>query len=88
VLKSGRSYIFEFKNTTPHAHPIHIHGHTFEVLNSSLRHLPPFRADTVLLLPNERIEVGLVAGEPGKWMFHCHILEHQEAGMMGYIVVV
>jgi FtsP/CotA-like multicopper oxidase with cupredoxin domain len=41
-----------------------------------------------LLRPNERIEVGLVAGEPGKWMFHCHIIEHQEAGMMGYITVV
>jgi FtsP/CotA-like multicopper oxidase with cupredoxin domain len=88
VLKSGQSYVFELKNLTPHAHPIHIHGHTFEVLKSNLRHLPAFRADTVLLLPKERIEVGLVAGEPGKWMFHCHILEHQEAGMMGYITVV
>jgi len=88
VLKSGQSYIFELINRTPHSHPIHIHGHTFEVLNSNRRHLPPFRADTVLLLPKERIEVGLVAGEPGKWMFHCHILEHQEAGMMGYITVV
>jgi FtsP/CotA-like multicopper oxidase with cupredoxin domain len=89
VLKSGQSYIFELNNVTPHSHPIHIHGHTFEVLKSSLRrHMPQFRADTVLLLPNERIEVGLVAGEPGKWMFHCHIIEHQEAGMMGYITVV
>lgn len=88
VLKAGRSYIFELKNTTPRAHPIHIHGHTFEVLNSSVRRIPRVRCDTVLLLPNERIEVGLVAGDPGKWMFHCHILEHQEAGMMGYIEVV
>lgn len=88
VLKSGQSYVFELKNVTPHAHPIHIHGHTFEVLKSSFKNLPPFRADTVLLRPNERIDVGLVAGEPGKWMLHCHILEHQESGMMGYITVV
>ncbi|RUO99769.1 multicopper oxidase family protein [Hyphomicrobium sp.] len=88
VLKAGQSYIFELNNTTPRAHPIHIHGHTFEVLNSSKRDLPRFRCDTILLIPNERIQVGLVAGEPGKWMFHCHILEHQEAGMMGYIEVV
>ncbi len=88
VLKSGQSYIFELDNTTPRSHPIHIHGHTFEVLNSSKRKLPRFRCDTVLLIPNERIQVGLVAGLPGKWMFHCHILEHQEAGMMGYIEVV
>ena len=86
-LKAGQSYIFELQNLTPHAHPIHIHGHTFEVLSSSLRKLPSFRADTVLLLPKERIEVALVAGSPGKWMFHCHILEHQETGMMGYFDV-
>lgn len=87
VLKSGRSYVLELKNLTPNAHPIHIHGHMFEVLGSNIRHLPRFRADTVLLLPKERIEVGLVAGDPGKWMFHCHIIEHQETGMMGYVVV-
>jgi FtsP/CotA-like multicopper oxidase with cupredoxin domain len=86
-LKAGQSYIFELQNLTPHAHPIHIHGHTFEVLNSNLRKLQAFRADTVLLLPKERIEVALVAGSPGKWMFHCHILEHQETGMMGYVDV-
>jgi FtsP/CotA-like multicopper oxidase with cupredoxin domain len=63
-------------------------SYIFEVLNSSKRKLPRFRCDTVLLIPNERIQVGLVAGIPGKWMFHCHILEHQEAGMMGYIEVV
>jgi FtsP/CotA-like multicopper oxidase with cupredoxin domain len=87
VLKSGQSYIFDLENTTPHSHPIHIHGHTFEVMNSSLRHLPPHRADTVLLRPNERVQAALVAGQPGKWMFHCHIIDHQEAGMMGYIEV-
>ncbi len=86
-LQSGKSYIFELQNLTPHAHPIHIHGHTFEVLTSNLRKLPPFRADTVLVLPKERIEVALVAGSPGKWMLHCHILEHQETGMMGYVEV-
>ena len=87
ALKSGKTYIFELHNLTPHAHPIHIHGHTFDVLNSSLRKLPPHRADTVFLIPKERMEVAFVAGLPGRWMFHCHILEHQETGMMGYIDV-
>ena len=86
-LKRGQSYIFELKNLTPHAHPIHIHGHTFEVLTSNLRKLPPHRADTVLILPKERVEVALVADNPGNWMLHCHILEHQETGMMGYVNV-
>lgn len=88
VMKSGQSYVFDLQNTTSNSHPIHIHGHTFEVLKSSIRHVLPHRADTVLLRPNERVQVGIVAGEPGKWMFHCHIIDHQEAGMMGYIEVV
>ena len=49
--------------------------------------LPPHKADTVALLPRERIEVAFVADNPGLWMFHCHILEHQETGMMGYLKV-
>jgi FtsP/CotA-like multicopper oxidase with cupredoxin domain len=88
VLKSGESYIFDLQNTTPDSHPIHIHGHTFEILSSNKPHVPPHRADTVLLRPNERIQAGVVGGAPGKWMFHCHIIDHQEAGMMGYIEVV
>ncbi|MFN0218515.1 MAG: multicopper oxidase family protein [Hyphomicrobium sp.] len=86
-LKLGSSYIFELENRTPHAHPIHIHGHTFEVMSSNLRELIRHRADTVLLVPKERIEVAFVADNPGRWMFHCHILEHQETGMMGYLDV-
>ena len=88
TLKAGGSYIFALKNLTAHAHPIHIHGHTFEVLSSSLRKLPRHRADTVLVLPRETIEVAFKADNIGKWMFHCHILEHQETGMMGYIAVI
>ena len=87
ALKRGQSYVFELKNVTPHTHPIHIHGHTFEVLKSSLRKRPVYRADTVLIAPNERLEVAILADNLGKWMLHCHILEHQETGMMGYYTV-
>jgi FtsP/CotA-like multicopper oxidase with cupredoxin domain len=84
-LKSGRSYVAELFNGTPHQHPMHLHGHTFRVLSSSERDLPAHWADTVLVRPKERIRIGFVAGEPGDWMFHCHIIEHQETGMMGYL---
>src|SRR3546814_20885194 len=60
---------------------------TFRVLGSSARTLPPHWADTVLLHAKERIRIAFVAGEPGDWMFHCHIVEHQETGMMGYLRV-
>ena len=82
-LVEGRHYVFTLHNVTPHAHPIHLHGHTFKVLSSSLRKVPPHHADTVLLAPKERLDIAFVARR-GKWMFHCHILDHQESGMMGY----
>ena len=46
--------------------------------------VPPFWADTVLLGPKDRIEIAFVADNPGDWMLHCHIIEHQETGMMAY----
>ncbi|CAN5338217.1 multicopper oxidase family protein [soil metagenome] len=87
VLENGRSYRFTLQNVTPHPHPVHLHGHTFKVLSSSRRNLPIHHADTVLVLPRERIDIAFVA-RTGAWMFHCHILEHLETGMMGYFRVV
>ncbi|MAN79250.1 MAG: copper oxidase, partial [Magnetovibrio sp.] len=43
--------------------------------------------DTVLMAPREQVEIAFVADNPGGWMFHCHILEHQAGGMMGVIQV-
>jgi FtsP/CotA-like multicopper oxidase with cupredoxin domain len=86
-LKAGRSYVMEMFNGTPHQHPMHMHGHTFRVLSSSNRDLPVHWADTVLVRPKERIRIAFVAGKTGDWMFHCHIIEHQETGMMGYLRV-
>jgi FtsP/CotA-like multicopper oxidase with cupredoxin domain len=75
-------------NETAWHHPMHLHGHSFRVLS---RNGEPTRhkewQDTVLLAPRERVEIALVADNPGNWMFHCHILEHQEGGMMGVIRV-
>jgi FtsP/CotA-like multicopper oxidase with cupredoxin domain len=87
VLARGRSYVFSLKNGSQLLHPIHIHGHTFKVLRSDRRSLPVHYADTVVLTPDETIDVAFVADNPGKWMFHCHIIEHQETGMMGYVEV-
>ena len=87
-LKLGQSYIFELSNTTSVHHPIHIHGHTFRVLKSNKRkRLPDHYSDTVLLAPKERLTVAFVADNPGDWMFHCHLIEHQETGMMSYLRV-
>jgi FtsP/CotA-like multicopper oxidase with cupredoxin domain len=82
-LKRGRSYVFALQNNTAFHHPIHLHGHSFRVMS---RNGVPTRfmewQDTVLTAPKERVEIAFVADNPGDWMIHCHILEHQAAGMM------
>lgn len=84
TLVRGRSYVLELVNDTAWHHPMHLHGHSFRVL--SRNSMPTRRRewqDTVLLDPRERAEIAFVADNPGDWMFHCHILEHQAGGMMG-----
>ena len=88
TLTRGKSYILAIDNQTAWYHPIHLHGHSFRVI---ARNGKPTRSrewrDTVLMPPRERAEIALVADHPGDWMFHCHILDHQEGGMMSIIRV-
>jgi FtsP/CotA-like multicopper oxidase with cupredoxin domain len=88
TLNRGRSYVLAMHNDTAWHHPMHLHGHAFRVI---ARDGQPTRyrewQDTVLMAPHERVEIAFVADNPGDWMFHCHILEHQAAGMMGVIRV-
>ncbi|MCC6981945.1 MAG: multicopper oxidase family protein [Bauldia sp.] len=86
-LTLGRSYRAALTNRTLYDHPVHLHGHTFKVLGSDKTRLPVHYADTVLLRPEETVEVAFVADNPGDWMLHCHVLEHQETGMMAYLRV-
>jgi FtsP/CotA-like multicopper oxidase with cupredoxin domain len=88
TLARDRSCVVELINDTAWPHPMHLHGHSFRVLSRNGRALPlrPWQ-DTVLLLAREWVEIAFVADNPGDWMFHCHILEHQMAGMMGVIRV-
>ena len=88
TLNRGRSYVLAMHNDTAWHHPMHLHGHAFRVI---ARDGQPTRyrewQDTVLMAPHERVEIAFVADNPGDWMIHCHILEHQAAGMMGVIRV-
>jgi FtsP/CotA-like multicopper oxidase with cupredoxin domain len=88
VLERGRTYVLAMTNDTNWHHPMHLHGHFFRVLSRNGRptRLREWR-DTVLLAPNERAELAFVADNPGDWMFHCHVLEHQASGMMAMLRV-
>ena len=88
TLERDRSYLIEMINDTAFHHPIHLHGHSFRVVSRNGTSTPHQEwQDTVLMAPEEKVEIALVADNPGDWMFHCHILEHQAAGMMGIIRV-
>jgi FtsP/CotA-like multicopper oxidase with cupredoxin domain len=88
TLARGKSYVLAIDNETAWHHPIHLHGHSFRVItrNGQRTKYQEWR-DTVLIPPRERAEIAFVADNPGDWMFHCHILDHQEGGMMSVIRV-
>ena len=87
-LKLGKSYIIDMENLTPRIHPIHLHGMSFRVLKSSTRQVRPVVTDTYLIEADEKVQLGFVADNPGDWLLHCHIIEHQKSGMTSYISVV
>jgi FtsP/CotA-like multicopper oxidase with cupredoxin domain len=87
-LALGGTYVLQMRNDTAWHHPIHLHGHTFRVLRRNGRSTPNQEwQDTVLISPREQVDVAFVADNPGDWMFHCHILEHQDGGMMSVMKV-
>ena len=89
TLARDRSFRLELVNDTVWDHPIHLHGHSFRVLtlNDQEQSARPWR-DTLLMAPGDTAEIAFVADNPGDWMFHCHIPEHQESGMMATIRVL
>jgi FtsP/CotA-like multicopper oxidase with cupredoxin domain len=86
-FRRGETARIQLVNTTPHIHPMHLHGHSFKVLSATKLERPVHWADTVLVMPEERVEIAFVADNPGNWMLHCHIIEHQDTGMMGWFRV-
>ena len=87
-LTLGRFTRLTFTNQSYRLHPMHIHGMFFKVLSrNGVVVDEPFFRDTVLVHPQETIDVGVVPLDVGLWMLHCHVLEHAEAGMMTTIRV-
>jgi FtsP/CotA-like multicopper oxidase with cupredoxin domain len=70
-----------FVNQTPMPHPMHLHGHDFQVIEINDQRFSGAVRDTVLVPPGHRVLVAFDANNPGLWALHCHLLYHQEAGM-------
>lgn len=78
-VRQGQRPTLSFDNTTMMYHPMHLHGHTFQVINSDGS--PGARKDTVIVLPSQKLTAVLVADNPGTWVMHCHNTYHLVAGM-------
>ncbi len=72
-------------NDTMMAHPIHLHGHFFELVNGHDGHQP--LKHTVNVAPGGKVTFDLTADAPGDWAFHCHLLMHMHAGMFNVVTV-
>jgi len=74
-------------NNTMMAHPIHLHGMFFEMVNGQSPALQP-RKNTMIVQPGASATFDLTANEPGDWAFHCHLLYHMHGGMMQTVTVM
>ena len=79
TIRQGQRPTMTFDNTTMMYHPIHLHGHTFQLIKAD--GTPGARKDTVIVLPKQKLIAVLVADNPGRWVMHCHNNYHQVAGM-------
>ncbi|WP_030674406.1 multicopper oxidase family protein [Streptomyces cellulosae] len=79
LVEEGRRVRLDFVNDTDMWHPMHLHGHTYQLGASGPR------KDTAIVLPKQKLSVFFDADNPGQWMLHCHNAYHSEAGMMANV---
>ncbi|MGK6320897.1 copper resistance system multicopper oxidase [Sphingomonas sp. DT-204] len=84
AMRAGERVRVTLVNDSMMAHPIHLHGHFFELVTGHGDHAP--RKHTVNVLPGGRVSWDVTAA-PGDWAFHCHLLYHMHAGMMQVVRV-
>ena len=80
-VKSGERVALNFINETSMSHPMHLHGHTFQVTEINGKTLNGALRDTILVPGKTSVTVVFDANNPGIWYLHCHILWHLAAGM-------
>ncbi|MBZ4420657.1 multicopper oxidase family protein [Myxococcus sp. RHSTA-1-4] len=90
MAHAGVNEVWELTNSTAYDHPFHLHGFFFQVLDID-GVAPAVREwrDTVNVRPGTRVRMAIqFDNRPGMWMFHCHILDHADLGMMGMLHVM
>jgi FtsP/CotA-like multicopper oxidase with cupredoxin domain len=84
-IAAGERVELVMTNRTMMSHPMHLHGHVFQVVEIDGRRFSGAMRDTVLVPPKARIVAAFDANNPGLWAFHCHLLYHAQAGMFSTI---
>jgi FtsP/CotA-like multicopper oxidase with cupredoxin domain len=90
TAQPGETQIWTIVNSTTWSHPFHIHGFFFQVLDDKGQPVRPLAWKDTVNVPFKstvRIAVRFDEGRPGAWMFHCHILDHADGGLMGTVIV-
>jgi FtsP/CotA-like multicopper oxidase with cupredoxin domain len=82
MVDTGQRVAIEMLNHTMMAHPMHLHGHAFQVAAINGVPLAGAMRDTVLVPPMGSVTIAFDADNPGRWAFHCHNLYHMMTGMM------
>jgi FtsP/CotA-like multicopper oxidase with cupredoxin domain len=82
AVRSGERVELVMANQTMMSHPMHLHGHVFQVVAINGKRFSGALRDTVLVPPMASVTVAFDADNPGRWAFHCHNLYHMESGMM------
>lgn len=85
----GETQVWRVENTMPWGHPFHLHGFFFQVLGDDGAPTTPLEWKDTVHVPVDGVLRFAVRYDPrpGMWMFHCHILDHADAGMMGMVDV-
>ncbi|CAN7331407.1 multicopper oxidase family protein [Rhizobium sp. LjRoot258] len=85
VVKRGQRIEVTISNASMMAHPMHLHGHHFQVIGINGAPVAGAVRDTVLLPPMASVVLAFDADNPGRWPLHCHHLYHMATGMMAYV---
>jgi FtsP/CotA-like multicopper oxidase with cupredoxin domain len=76
---------FTIGNMSMMSHPMHLHGHHFQVVGINGKRFDGAVRDTVLIPPMQQVTLAFDANNPGNWPFHCHHLYHMASGMMAFV---
>jgi FtsP/CotA-like multicopper oxidase with cupredoxin domain len=89
AAKLGESQLWVVKNNTDWDHPFHLHGFFFQVIDDNGQPVRPLALKDTVNVPMKKTVRLLVTFDerPGEWMFHCHILDHADGGLMGTVLL-